>query len=175
MSRPWKHSVSGWTEVWATWSRWICPCSLQGHWIRRALKVLSNTNYFMILWKQQFLYSQVAVQLLLFYLTAHQNFREKICPLSQHILLKDNNSLSPPSNPCLLFIFASFICCKDIEHNHSKVCVQWKWFPCRTLILNIFVLHFCASFFYFAFDQYVMYWFTVLRLFPLLRRLLWVC
>ena len=50
MPHPWKHSRSGWTGLWTTWPRWRCPCSLQGHWTRRPLKVPSNSNYCMILW-----------------------------------------------------------------------------------------------------------------------------
>ena len=47
MPHPWKHSRPGWTGLWATWSCWRCPCSLQGVWTRWSLKVLSNPNYSM--------------------------------------------------------------------------------------------------------------------------------
>ena len=50
MPPPWKHSRPGWTGLWATWSSWRCPCSLQGGWTRWPLKVPSNPNYSMILW-----------------------------------------------------------------------------------------------------------------------------
>ena len=36
--------------VWATWSRWRCPCSLQVGWARWPPKVPSNPNHSMILW-----------------------------------------------------------------------------------------------------------------------------
>jgi len=47
---PWKHSVSGWTGFWATWSGCRCLCSLQGGWARWPLKVPSNPKHSMILW-----------------------------------------------------------------------------------------------------------------------------
>ena len=34
-SHPWKHSRSGWMGLWATWSCWRCPYSLQGMWNNR--------------------------------------------------------------------------------------------------------------------------------------------
>jgi len=30
MPHPWDHSRPGWTGLWAAWSGWRCPCSLQG-------------------------------------------------------------------------------------------------------------------------------------------------
>ena len=50
MSHPWKHSRPGWTGLWATWSSWRCPCSLQGHWTRWSLKVASNSKHSVSLW-----------------------------------------------------------------------------------------------------------------------------
>ena len=50
MPHPWKHSRSGWMGLWATWSSWRCPCSLQGVRARWPLKVPSNTNHSTILW-----------------------------------------------------------------------------------------------------------------------------
>ena len=38
-------------RLWATWSSWRCPCSLQGGWSRWSCKVLSNPNYSMVLWQ----------------------------------------------------------------------------------------------------------------------------
>jgi len=29
MPNPWDHLRPGWTGLWATWSSWRCPCSLQ--------------------------------------------------------------------------------------------------------------------------------------------------
>ena len=48
MPHPWKHSKSGWTGLWATWSSWRCPCALQEGWARWPLKVPSNKNYLVI-------------------------------------------------------------------------------------------------------------------------------
>jgi len=48
-AHPWKCSRPGWMGLWATWSSWICPCSLQGGWNRWPLKILSNPNHSMIL------------------------------------------------------------------------------------------------------------------------------
>lgn len=42
------------TELWATWSTW-CPGSLQG-WTRWSLKVISNTNYSMNIFRDLFNY-----------------------------------------------------------------------------------------------------------------------
>ena len=50
MPHHWKHSRPGWTGLWATWSSWRCPCSLQEGWTRRTLKFPSNPNHYMILW-----------------------------------------------------------------------------------------------------------------------------
>ena len=41
-------------ELWATWSSWRCPCSLQGGWTRWPLKAPSNLNYSMILYSNAF-------------------------------------------------------------------------------------------------------------------------
>ena len=47
--------------LWATWSSWRCPCSLQGGWARWPLKVPSNPKHSMILWSTwvKFLMGQV--------------------------------------------------------------------------------------------------------------------
>lgn len=50
MSHPWKHWRSGWTGLWATWASWSCSRLLQGVWTQWPLKLLSNPNYFMIVW-----------------------------------------------------------------------------------------------------------------------------
>ena len=50
MPHSWKHSRSGWTGLWATWSGWRCPCLLQGGWTRWPLKVPMNPNYSMLVW-----------------------------------------------------------------------------------------------------------------------------
>ena len=52
MLHPWKHSRLGWTGLWATWSSWRCPCSLQGGWARWPLNLPSNPRHSMILWFQ---------------------------------------------------------------------------------------------------------------------------
>jgi len=39
-----------WTGLWATWSSWRWPWSLQGGWARWPLKVLFNPKHSMILW-----------------------------------------------------------------------------------------------------------------------------
>ena len=44
MPHPWKCSRPGWSRLWATWSSWRCPCSLQGGWAKRPLKVPSTPN-----------------------------------------------------------------------------------------------------------------------------------
>jgi len=49
-THAWKHSRSGWTRLWATWSSWRCPCSLQDGRTRWPLKVPSNPKYSVILW-----------------------------------------------------------------------------------------------------------------------------
>ena len=49
MPHPWKNSRPGWTGLWATWSGWRYPCSLQEGWTRWPLKVPSKQNYSMIL------------------------------------------------------------------------------------------------------------------------------
>jgi len=41
--------VNSWMGLWATWSSWSCPCSLQGGWARWPLKVPSNPKHSMIL------------------------------------------------------------------------------------------------------------------------------
>ena len=43
-------------RLWATWSSWRCPCSLQGGWARWPLKVPSSPNYSMILWSSHMLW-----------------------------------------------------------------------------------------------------------------------
>jgi len=50
MSHTWRHSVSGWTGLWVTWSRFRCPCSSQRSWTKWHCGVPSNTNSSMILW-----------------------------------------------------------------------------------------------------------------------------
>ena len=50
---PWKHSRPVWTGLWATWSSWRCPSSLQGGWARWPLKVPSNPKHSMILYPQK--------------------------------------------------------------------------------------------------------------------------
>ena len=50
MPHHWTHSRSGWTGLWATWSTWRCPCSLQEGWARWPLSVPSKPNYPMIPW-----------------------------------------------------------------------------------------------------------------------------
>lgn len=44
MPYPYKHSRSGSTGLWATWSGWRCPGSLKGGWTIRPLKDTSNPN-----------------------------------------------------------------------------------------------------------------------------------
>ena len=51
MPHAWKHSRSGWTGLWATWSGWRCPYSLQGSWTRWPLNVASTQT---ILWLYDF-------------------------------------------------------------------------------------------------------------------------
>jgi len=48
MPHLWKHSRPGWTTIWATWSSWRYPCSLQVDWVRWPLKVPSNPKHSMI-------------------------------------------------------------------------------------------------------------------------------
>ena len=50
MPHPWKHSRSGWTGLWATWSNGRSSRSLQRGWTRWPSKVPSNPNHSMILW-----------------------------------------------------------------------------------------------------------------------------
>ena len=50
----WRHSRSGWTELWATWSSSRCPCSLQGSWTRWPLKFPSNSNDSIILYNEKY-------------------------------------------------------------------------------------------------------------------------
>jgi len=38
------HSRLGWMRLWATWSSWRCPCSLQRGWAKWPLKNPSNPN-----------------------------------------------------------------------------------------------------------------------------------
>ena len=54
-THPWKHSRPGWTGLWATWSSWRCPCSLQGAGTRWPLKAPSNPNHSGIRHHPQFL------------------------------------------------------------------------------------------------------------------------
>jgi len=49
LPHSWKHSRSGWTGFWATWSSWRCHCSLQDSWTRWSRKIPPNPNYSMIL------------------------------------------------------------------------------------------------------------------------------
>lgn len=44
----WKHARSGGIGLWAIWSGWRCPCSLQGSCTRWPLKIPSSSNYSMI-------------------------------------------------------------------------------------------------------------------------------
>jgi len=44
MPYPWKHSRPSWMGLWATWSSWRCPCSLQGIWARWPVKAPSNPS-----------------------------------------------------------------------------------------------------------------------------------
>ena len=44
MPHPRRHSRSGWMGLWALWSSFWCPRSSQGSWIRRPLRVPSNSN-----------------------------------------------------------------------------------------------------------------------------------
>ena len=53
MPHPWRHSRPGWTGLWATWSSWRCPCSLQRCWARWPLKVPSSPKHSMILRSEQ--------------------------------------------------------------------------------------------------------------------------
>lgn len=41
---PHKHSGSGWMGLWAIWSSWKCPCSLQEAWTRWPFKVPSSRS-----------------------------------------------------------------------------------------------------------------------------------
>lgn len=41
-----------WACLWAAWSNWRCPSSLQGSWTRWTLKVPSNLDCLMVLWFQ---------------------------------------------------------------------------------------------------------------------------
>ena len=49
MPRLWKHSRTGWTGLWATWSSWWCPCSLQGGLDYLTFKGPFQPNYSMVL------------------------------------------------------------------------------------------------------------------------------
>lgn len=100
--------------------------------------------------KQQFLYSQTAIQLLFFYLAALQIFTEKIYPLFQHVLLKCINGLSPPASPCfsLYFFFSSFFCYRTFEHAHrselgGKLVPLLAGCSCSTLIFDICSIFLC--------------------------------
>ena len=44
------HSRSSWIGLWAKWSSWRYPCSLQGGWAGWPLTVPSNPKHSMILW-----------------------------------------------------------------------------------------------------------------------------
>ena len=51
MPHSWKHSRSGWTGLWANWSNWRSPHSLQGVWTSWPLKVKPKLFYCsMTLW-----------------------------------------------------------------------------------------------------------------------------
>lgn len=66
---PWRHSRSGWRELWAHWSSCSCPCSLQGSWIRWSLKALPTqttlcfydsviwTSFLLVVWNSQYCFS----------------------------------------------------------------------------------------------------------------------
>lgn len=71
------------------------------------------------------------------------------------------------------FIFASFICYRAFEHNHSKVCVEWKWFPYSTLFLK-YLFHLSVFCWVILLLINVMHWFTALRLL-FWGHSLWVC
>lgn len=118
--------------------------------------------------KQQFLYSQTAIQLLFFYLAALQIFTEKVYPLSQHLLLKYINGSSPPASPCFHFIFFySFFCYRTFEHAHrselgGKLVPLLAGCSCSTLIFDICSIFLC---FLILFLIDILYWFLALRLF----------
>jgi len=49
-TRPWRHSRSGWTRLWAAWFSCRCSCLLQGSWFRWPPRVPSISKFSMNLW-----------------------------------------------------------------------------------------------------------------------------
>lgn len=128
--------------------------------------------------KQQFLYSQTAIQLLFFYLAALQIFTEKVYPLSQHLLLKYINGSSPPASPCFHFIFFLQFLLLQNFWTCSQVWVGWKTSSttCRVLLQHPdfrYLFH-ISVLSHFIFDRYTVLILSI-ETFPLLRRLLLVC
>ena len=119
MSHRCRYSRLCWTGIWATWSSWRYPFSLQGAWTWWPLKVHSNSTYYMILCLLYLYVLSLTISILLsttpghiLPLFAHKHNIRSYCTdvskgISQHIPLEQASAVNcvfPPVFVVLHFL-----------------------------------------------------------------------
>ena len=135
MPHPKKHSRSGWTGLWATWSRWRCPCSLQQCWTRWPLKVPFNPNNSMMF---VFHFSSFVLKIAPHSKCFRFSYRtSKISSIFISAVTKPNKpkkcrhscSKSFVFNTCL-FVHGIYTCCSDKPQRKARwLSLVWKKGP----------------------------------------------